>query len=857
MTTLPAPPGESAGGTVVGLANACARADLVLALRAGTAQVTLELARAAAEMTARRAWTVFGYLEPDDFARELLDRSGRWLRDLSSLGEAVKRLPALEAALLGCDGAPALGRVAALLVAQVATAETLPEWVALARASSVRELRQAVREAQACRSHAPVGGQNTAASAQPSTTGSNQPGTANLIQQDSPAGARPAIAASRASGACVGEQPSAIPEAEATESHSPAEPSGPRVIEMRAADLLQPAEEDTEVQLRLPRAAAAAFEEAFELHRMAIGRASGMGSFVEALVGEAAAAGVLPDEGPVPDGITTKRVEAWTFALPGLEGARFATSGLEGLGDPCGIDMSKATLVPPGVASEGEEVSPASSHEEGVASAPLHEEDFSPSSLREEGVARLPARDEGVPPLSPHEEGVNSSPTREEDVSPSSLREEGVALPSPHQVELDEARSLWQRNIEKLDPKAVEWANDLLDRIERRTGTPLPRGARRLGWRLGGLLVLESELERCVAHLLSLYPARFGPGRARSCLGAAAEELLGVSRRTVERRVGLRRALAWLPRLRHAYESGEMGMEATWKVWRILGRGPVDAQLERDWLVHAAGLTVRRLQDEALLVERRRHGLVEFDGEDCRRPPTDEEWFTSLRTVPGATRARITILAAQAQLSQDDNVFLTLHLAEETARDFVGTLTAACRLRAAAHANAMHERAANDTARPPANGPPQVLTSAATRARAATVASEPQQRHEPPLPRAWEGLLMVLLEFAATWDDPRITPRRDHARIHRRHGYRCMAPGCSARATLQVHHIHFRGHCGSDLDFNLLPLCNWHHNEGPHGTFMRVAGHAPLGLRFELGRDDSAATYHNDRWLETDSKEAG
>ena len=705
--------------------------------------MTLELARVAAEMAARRAWTVFGYENPHDFARELLDRSGRWLRDLGDLGEALERLPALEAHLLGCNGTPPLGRVAALHVAQVATPESLPAWVALARRSSVRELVRAVRTAQALGSSEPVDSVET-----------TPPATAEATPSE-----------------CDAASP---------------QPQPPEVIEMRAADLLQPAEEDTEVRLRMPRAAAAAFEEGIELHRMVIGRSSGTSAFLEALVGEAASAGVVPDEeSKTPEGLTTTRIEAWTFALPGLEKARPAGGTLQAaLAEDCGIDMTKATLLSPAAGSE---------ELEGQGT----------------GAPGASAQGTGAP-------GTEAPGTETQDAeTPESLA--------------DAVRALWQRNIEKLDPSALEWAHDLLDRVERRTPAQLRGGARRLGWRLGGLLVLEGELERCIAHLLSLYPARLGPGRARGSLGAAAEELLGVSRRTVERRVALRQVLVWLPRLRHAYEAGDLGMEASWRVWRVLGRGPVDAQLERDWLAHAVWLSVRRLQDEVLLCERRRHGLVEFDGDDYRRPPTDEEWFASLRTVPGATRSRIATLAARARMSQDDNVFLTLRLSGEQAQDFVGTIAAACRL-----------------------VPPEGATEGPETSD--TTPHEAPQHPATRPARAWEGLLMLLMEFAAVWDDPKITPRRDNEKIHRRHAYRCMAPGCTARAELQVHHIHFRSHQGPDTDFNLIPLCPFHHNEGPHGRFMRCAGRAPLDLTFELGRADVAATYRNDRWIDTESQ---
>ena len=649
--------------------------------------MTLELGRVAAAFTARKAWTVYGYMAPNDFSRELLDRSGRWLRELSLLGEALQRLPGLGAALDGSDGSPPLGRVAAVHVAQVATPASLDAWLAVARRCSVRELRAHVRRAV--------------------ESGTNQP--ADFLESAEP---------------ISGSEPAAGSESTAGEAPQPA------VIELRAADLLVQDEADTEVRVALPRPVAAAFEEGLELHRLVTGRSSGTTSFVEALVGEAAAAGLVGgDESALPPGITTTSVDAWHFALPELERAR--TPGRH----------SRAAL-----------------------------------------AAAF---------------GIRATETE----CPAAAGSLGAA---------DLVRALWQRNIEQLDPAALEWAQDLLDRVERKTPGVVRGGARRLGWRLGGLLSLESELERCIAHLLSFYPWSAGPGRGKGSLGAAAEEILGVSRRTVERRVGLRRALAWLPRLRAAYESGDLGMEAAWQVWRVLGKGPVEVELERDWLGHAIWLTVKRLQGEVQLVERRRHGLVDFDGDDYRRPPTDEEWFASLRTVPGSTRARIAALAARTRRSPNDNVFLTLRLPEAQAQDFVAAIGAACR-----------EKAPERLSEWPAG-----------------VSS-----------RAWAGLLVLLEDFAATWDDPRGMPKRAGERTHRRHGYRCLAPGCTARAHLQVHHIQFRSQGGSDNESNRILLCWRHHQEGVHGGLARCTGRAPLDVLWQLGRPNLATWYRNERRL--------
>jgi hypothetical protein len=656
--------------------------------------VTLELARHAAAFAKRKGWSQFGYGEPSDFCREMLDRSGRWLRDLSFLGESLERLPGLGAALDGSDGLPAIGRMAALQVAQVATPATVPEWIAVARRTSVRELAEQVRSAQADGAVLPV---------------------LDTHQRESVPSGVPEAADSRA----------AFTPAPAPVAGSEAELE-PQVIVLRAADLFVRDPADTEVRIELPLAAAAAFEETLELHRMVSGRSSGPGSLVEALVGEAMAAGLSgEDQGEMPAGLTLTTVDALRFVLPGEENA---------------------------LRSAWQKAPPSDSAVAGIETARL-------SALHSADAA-------------------------------------------------ESLTDRWERNLAQLDPGAVQWANDLLIRTEHKTPGVVHGGARRLGWRLAGLLALEGELERCIAHLLSFYPTSAGRGRRRGSLGIVAEEVFGVSRRTLECRTSLRRALAWFPHVRAAYESGSLGMDSAWCVVTILGKGTVDAELERAWLRHAMQLTVKRLQTEVLLVERRRHGLAVFDGDDYRRPPTDAEWFASLRTVPGAARQRIEALAEQACLSQSDNVFLTLRLPEEQARDFAGIIASACR---------------EGRASRPAALPPETARN------------------------AWAGLVVILQDFAATWDDPRGCRKRAGEATHRLHGYRCLAPGCTARANLEVHHVRFRSQGGGDEEANLVLLCRWHHQEAVHGGLARCTGRAPLEILWELGKPEFVVSYCNER----------
>jgi len=68
-----------------------------------------------------------------------------------------------------------------------------------------------------------------------------------------------------------------------------------------------------------------------------------------------------------------------------------------------------------------------------------------------------------------------------------------------------------------------------------------------------------------------------------------------------------------------------------------------------------------------------------------------------------------------------------------------------------------------------------------------------------------------------------------------RDGYRCAVPGCSSRRNLHNHHLIFRSAGGSDAPVNRLTLCAFHHQRGIHSWRLRIQGHAPAGLLFELG----------------------
>jgi hypothetical protein len=62
-------------------------------------------------------------------------------------------------------------------------------------------------------------------------------------------------------------------------------------------------------------------------------------------------------------------------------------------------------------------------------------------------------------------------------------------------------------------------------------------------------------------------------------------------------------------------------------------------------------------------------------------------------------------------------------------------------------------------------------------------------------------------------------------------------PGCTARRSLQSHHIRFLSAGGPDEAWNRVTLCAFHHQRGVHAArgILRIRGRAPDELVFELG----------------------
>ena len=95
----------------------------------------------------------------------------------------------------------------------------------------------------------------------------------------------------------------------------------------------------------------------------------------------------------------------------------------------------------------------------------------------------------------------------------------------------------------------------------------------------------------------------------------------------------------------------------------------------------------------------------------------------------------------------------------------------------------------------------------------------------------WMGLERLLLHAVTQWEaEPR---HRDP--VFARDGWRCTVPGCSARRSLQDHHITWRSRGGGNEQENRAVACAAHHLHAIHRGTIRASGRAPDDIRWELG----------------------
>jgi hypothetical protein len=295
--------------------------------------------------------------------------------------------------------------------------------------------------------------------------------------------------------------------------------------------------------------------------------------------------------------------------------------------------------------------------------------------------------------------------------------------------------------------------------------------------------------------------------------------------------------------LRRSAESGHLSHHRLVRLVQLLRKHNLDKQNKLDemnettmrhWVDHCLPIHVKRFDDDLDAVEQRRWttgaaaaerggGAAQPDATDTDPvnlplPPSDAEWQASLRLVPGGARQRLLTGALDALVTgAPADVCHRFTAPAEVIRDLRHTL------------NLVRVRLAEQ-------GRQLVLASlsAADEARlfpSIRLAAQHIERGTP-IPD-WICLLALLEEFVEEWDNPRSRPRRPTDDIASRDGWRCTAPGCTSRE-IEVHHIVYRSHGGSDDPSNLTSLCPFHHRMGEHGGLLKVTGTAPLNLRWQI-----------------------
>ncbi len=119
----------------------------------------------------------------------------------------------------------------------------------------------------------------------------------------------------------------------------------------------------------------------------------------------------------------------------------------------------------------------------------------------------------------------------------------------------------------------------------------------------------------------------------------------------------------------------------------------------------------------------------------------------------------------------------------------------------------------------------------------------------------WLAMCRVFHRAREAWRVNHQKVEAKRRRILDRDGYQCIAPECTQRRNLQVHHVNYRGRGGGDEDTNRAALCAFHHQQGEHGVLLRVRGRIQddgRGLTWEMGLDETGRAqrvYRDERIL--------
>lgn len=406
---------------------------------------------------------------------------------------------------------------------------------------------------------------------------------------------------------------------------------------------------------------------------------------------------------------------------------------------------------------------------------------------------------------------------------------DAMAVPAPPACrELEELRAELQRAKHLIDGSA-NWRAEDADRLVE-------------------LSTLEARCDVLLGRAL-LVMARHRPYRlfAVADLEHYAAQHLGISRSVTRRLTRIARAARQAPVIAEAWVSGAVGVESLDRIIRLFGLGHrqpdewIDQGMVAMWVDHAREVTVRRLDDEIGRIMARRLG----QSGGASRPLTDAEWRDAIRRSPGDAESHLRTCTEAAAEYPEPLAILTLDLPADTASNFLALTDAAGKW-------IRGQQSPDEQGRTFAS-PADLLSGA------------PAQR--PPLAGIsgmldlpyrfdWLGLLVLLRAFVAEYDRPRMyLPTRRTQRVADRDGMRCLVPGCTRRAMIELHHVEYRSRGGADTEENLVCLCWFHHQQAVHLGRIRIEGKAPDGLVFTIkcgpSEDGEEEVWAYDRRLRT------
>jgi hypothetical protein len=95
----------------------------------------------------------------------------------------------------------------------------------------------------------------------------------------------------------------------------------------------------------------------------------------------------------------------------------------------------------------------------------------------------------------------------------------------------------------------------------------------------------------------------------------------------------------------------------------------------------------------------------------------------------------------------------------------------------------------------------------------------------------WRGMERLLRHVEQTWN---ALPRHRDP-VFARDGWCCSVPACSSRRNLHDHHVNYRSHGGSNMLWNRMTVCPWHHHRGIHRCVIRARGRVGEGISWHIG----------------------